>query len=169
MCFNSTWAATSQTRVQRMMKRKPRQRHRRPINWKYLSHFSHSLYNYRCQPSPLSSTVRWSRGGLRERWWCRPRTAPARGWSGSASTYCRYLRGQWLGQGRLLVVSWLSPPSMSIMLTSIESTIHPAIRVRLPRDISVWNSPITILQAISRLLLSPETESNTACSRVRPA
>ena len=98
-CFNSTWAATSQTRVQRMMKRKPRQRHRRPINWKYLSHFSHSLYNYRCQPSPPSSTVRWSRGEWRERWWCRPRTAPARGWSGSASTYCRYLRGQWMGSG----------------------------------------------------------------------
>ena len=32
MCNDSTWAATSQTRVHRMMKRKPRQRQSRPIN-----------------------------------------------------------------------------------------------------------------------------------------
>ena len=33
---------------------------------------------------------------------------------------------------------------MSIILTRIESTIHPAIRVRLPRDISVYNDPSNI-------------------------
>ena len=41
------------------------------------------------------------------------------------------------GQVILVLVRLFSPPSMSIMLTSIERTIQPAIRVRLPRDNSV--------------------------------